>query len=187
MVLSTLCFVIFILRISMLSLCHTQSLFWLPWWWTLRSHQPVTVFIRWDSYNWWLTHCGLISPYGDIDQGQQWVQYIACCSLAPIHYLNQCWLPIGVLWYLHDRSSPGNTHGINLLDKFENYILQITADSQALVCISVFVVLFSGSPIIKACLKGSPLPPTVANPCLMFIIWNGWCLLYTTTSKTCFQ
>ena len=33
----------------------------------------------------WLTHRGLMTPYGDIDLGQ---------LTAPIHYLNQCWLII---------------------------------------------------------------------------------------------
>ena len=148
---STLYFVIFILRISMLSLCHTQSLFWLPWCWTLRSHQPVTVFIRWDSYNlvinslwpnftiWWHRSGSTMGPvYSLLLVGTNPLP-------EPVVTSHRC-----VLWHLHDRNFPGNTHGINLLDKFENYILQITADSQALVCILVFVVLFSGSPTIKA-------------------------------------
>ena len=55
-----------------------------------------------------------------------------------------------VLWHSQDSNFPWNTHGINLLDEFENYIVQTAADSQAPVCIIVFVVLFTASPIIKA-------------------------------------
>ena len=36
-----------------------------------------------------LTHCGLVTPYGDM------AQVMACCLRAPSHYLNQCWLIIG--------------------------------------------------------------------------------------------
>ena len=53
-----------------------------------------------------LTHCGLMTPYGDIDLGQHWLRTVmACCRTAPSHYLNQCWLIISKI-QLH--SSDGN-------------------------------------------------------------------------------
>ena len=35
-----------------------------------------------------LTRCGLVKPY------ETMVQVMACCLMAPSHYLNQCWLII---------------------------------------------------------------------------------------------
>ena len=34
-----------------------------------------------------LTHWGLVTPYGDIDLGQHLAQVMACCLMAPSHYL----------------------------------------------------------------------------------------------------
>ena len=60
-----------------------------------------------------LTHCGLVTPYGDIN-GSTLVQVMACCLTAPSHYLNQCWLIISEV----QRQSPEgnftrNTSAIN--------------------------------------------------------------------------
>ena len=41
-----------------------------------------------------LTHCGLVLPYGDKWYGSTLAQVMACCLMAPSHYLNQCWLTI---------------------------------------------------------------------------------------------
>ena len=50
-----------------------------------------------------LTHCGLVTPYGDIDLTL--IHVMACCLMAPSRYLNQCWLIINkVQWH----SSEGN-------------------------------------------------------------------------------
>ena len=39
----------------------------------------------------WLTHCGLVTSYGDKDLGPHWsTEVMACCLMAPSHYLNQC-------------------------------------------------------------------------------------------------
>ena len=47
-----------------------------------------------------LTHCGLVTPYGDKRSGSTLAQVTACCLTAPSHYLNQCWLIISkVLWH----------------------------------------------------------------------------------------
>ena len=44
-----------------------------------------------------LTHCGLVTPYGDRDLGQHWIRK---WLTAPSHYLNQCWLIISVVqWH----------------------------------------------------------------------------------------
>ena len=42
------------------------------------------------------THCGLVTPYGD-SSGSTLVQVMACCLMAPSHYLNQWW-PFFVFW-----------------------------------------------------------------------------------------
>ena len=43
-----------------------------------------------------LTHCALVTPYGDVDLGQHWLS----------HYLNQCWLIITkVQWCSSDSNS----------------------------------------------------------------------------------
>ena len=54
---------------------------------------------QWETM---LTHCGLVTPYGDTGLGQHrsWstlAQEMACCLTAPSHYLNKCWL------FLHAR------------------------------------------------------------------------------------
>ena len=47
-----------------------------------------------------LTHCGLVTPFGDMELGQHLLQVMACCLTAPSHYLNQCWLIITeALWH----------------------------------------------------------------------------------------
>ena len=53
-----------------------------------------------------LTHCGLVMPFGDIwRSGSTLVQAMVCCLTAPSYYLNQCWLIISKV-QLH--SSDGN-------------------------------------------------------------------------------
>ena len=50
-----------------------------------------------------LTHCGLVIPYGFRRSWLTWERVMACCLMAPNHYLNYCWLIINeVLWH-----SPG--------------------------------------------------------------------------------
>ena len=48
---------------------------------------------------WSSTHCGLVALRGDIDLGQHWLRYLACCLTAQSHYLNQRWLIIGKVQY----------------------------------------------------------------------------------------
>ena len=56
------------------------------------------------SFRPFLIHCGLVTPYGDTDRsGSALAQVMACCLMAPSHYLNQCWLIINeVQWQLPD-------------------------------------------------------------------------------------
>ena len=39
-------------------------------------------------------HCGLVVPYDNIKLGQHWITSMACCLMAPNHYLHLCWLII---------------------------------------------------------------------------------------------
>ena len=43
-----------------------------------------------------LTHCNLATPYIP-RPGSTLAQVMACCLMAPSHYLNRCWLIISVL------------------------------------------------------------------------------------------
>ena len=53
-------------------------------------------YLLWGVF---LTHCGLMTPYGD-RSGSTLAQLMACCLMAPSHYLNQCWLIISeVQWH----------------------------------------------------------------------------------------
>ena len=73
-----------------------------------------------------LTHCGPATPYG-------WTlaQVMACCLMAPSHYLNQYWLLISVVLY-HSPQSPESSFTVIaqatfLYNEFENYTLKIIA------------------------------------------------------------
>ena len=57
-----------------------------------------------------LTHCGLVTPYGDRDLGQH-CQVMACCLTAPSHYLNQCWL---IISEVHQKPVWKYVHKISL-------------------------------------------------------------------------
>ena len=53
-------------------------------------------------------------------------QVMACCLMAPSHYLNQYWLIIrGVLWHSTENSFAGIAQGINSGYEFEKDILKI--------------------------------------------------------------
>ena len=52
-----------------------------------------------------LTHCGLVTPYGDIGLGQHWVSQWLVVWWYQAIYLIQCWFIInGVLWHSHERT-----------------------------------------------------------------------------------
>ena len=49
-------------------------------------------------------------------------QVMACCLMAPSHYLNQCWLLISeVLWHSPDSNFTENTEDIYRWNQFEIY------------------------------------------------------------------
>ena len=80
--------------------------------------------LLWKSISPQLTHCGLVTPYNDMDRnGSTLVQVMACCLMAPSHYLNHCLLIIlGVLWH-----SPGNNVTRDYLSHwFLKYIAKIS-------------------------------------------------------------
>ena len=53
---------------------------------------------------------------------------MACCLMAPSHYLNQCWLIInGVLWYSPYNNFTGSTWDISSWYEFEIYNFEIMA------------------------------------------------------------
>ena len=65
----------------------------------------------------WLTHCGHVKPYGDIDQGQ--------------HYLNQYWLITNEdLWHSSEGIFIGNDQDIFPWHEFKYYSFKITATSR---------------------------------------------------------
>ena len=49
-------------------------------------------FIHEGEVQVWLTHCGLVMPYGHNITWPTLAEVMACCLTAPSHYLNQCWL-----------------------------------------------------------------------------------------------
>ena len=56
------------------------------------------------------THCGLVTSYGDTGSRSTLAQVMACCLMAPSHYLNQCWLMISeVLSHSPDSNFTQNT------------------------------------------------------------------------------
>ena len=77
-----------------------------------------------------LTHCGLVTPYRDIDLGQH-DQVMACCLTSPSHYLSQCSLFITEVHHLKAISlkiPQPSTAKVNLKIIYWN-IIQITQGS----------------------------------------------------------
>ena len=72
-----------------------------------------------------LTHCGLVTPYGNINLSQHWLGSSSCYLTAPSHYLNQSWLIISEV----QRQSPEgdltkDTSAINHQNYLENHFLK---------------------------------------------------------------
>ena len=54
------------------------------------------------------------------------VQVMACCLMAPSHYLNQCWLIISkVQWHSSECNFTRDTSAISHWNKLENYLSKI--------------------------------------------------------------
>ena len=55
---------------------------------------------------------------------------MACCLMAPSHFLNQCWLLISkVLWHLPENNFTMSTLATILYYEFENHTFKITSIS----------------------------------------------------------
>ena len=62
--------------------------------------------------------------------GSTLAQVMACCLMAPSHYLNQCWLITnGALWYSPYKNFTGSAWDISSWYEFENYDFEIKAIS----------------------------------------------------------
>ena len=75
-----------------------------------------------------LAHCGPVMPYWWHRSGSTLARVMACCLMAPSHYLNQCWVIISeALWHSSAGNFTGNTQVIYPWNEFENYQFKITA------------------------------------------------------------
>ena len=62
--------------------------------------------------------------------GRTLVQVMACCLMAPSHYLNQCWLIITKeQWHSSDGSFTRDAPAINHSNYFENHLYKILLKS----------------------------------------------------------
>ena len=70
-----------------------------------------------------------MTPYGDkYWSGSTLAQVMACCLMAPSHYLNQCWLIIcKVQWHLSEGAFTMDTSAMNHLNSPENYLSEISS------------------------------------------------------------
>ena len=102
----------------------------------------------------WLTHCGLMTPYGDRDLAQTLAQAIACCLTAPSHYLNQCWLIISeVQWHSYLGNFTRDASTIN------HWNLKITClkfhpnfpRANELICYRTVMIFSYPLPFIEGC------------------------------------
>ena len=70
-----------------------------------------------------LTHCGRMTPYGDLEVGPIWSQVMACCLTAPSHYLNQCWLIISeIQWQSPKNNFTRDASAITYWNQLENHL-----------------------------------------------------------------
>ena len=80
----------------------------------------LATWFQWKSYLslpiCCLIHCGLVHR-----TGSTLVQVMACCLMAPSHYLNQCWLLIGEdLWHSPKSNYTVSAQVTILYKAFEN-------------------------------------------------------------------
>ena len=74
-----------------------------------------------------LTHCGLVTPYSNIDHRSTLAQVMAYCLMTPSNYLNQCWLVISkVQWDLSKGNFTRDTSAINHWNWPENNLSKIS-------------------------------------------------------------
>ena len=108
--------------------------------------EKVTQFgwlVVWQLSFWWkytvlcvrfvikpqLTHCDLVTPYGDTS-GSTLAHVMACCLTAQSHFLNQYWPIIkGVLWHSFGSYSTRSLHKRNPQDMFRDHKFKIITTS----------------------------------------------------------
>ena len=99
----------------------------------LKSHEKSPESLDWaweQKLGCQLTQFGLVMPHGDIELRLTLAQIMACCLMAPSHYLNQCCPLISeVLWHSLKSNFTANAQATILYDKFENHTFPITATS----------------------------------------------------------
>ena len=87
-------------------------------------------------------------------------QEMACCLMAPSHYMKKCWLIISEdMWYLPEGMFIGNAHDINHQTILKNYTFKITAT-----CLKVLRMTIDAS--VEQCLQflislGEHKPPVM--------------------------
>ena len=79
---------------------------------------------------WRLTHCGLIDAIWRQRSGSSLTQVMACCLMAPSHYLNQCWLITSMVqWHSYEGSFTRDTSAIDHYNQLKNYSSKIYFES----------------------------------------------------------
>ena len=95
-----------------------------------RSPSPYGVTMpQWVNSSWpnWPSNCDFIGCY---ISWSALIQIMACCLMAPSHYLNQCRLITSeVLWHSTESHSAWNTEDICPWYEFENDYFKFTAKS----------------------------------------------------------
>ena len=63
-----------------------------------------------------------MTPCGDMDLSQCLTQVMACCLMAPSHYLDRCWLfIIEILWQSPENNFSVSAEATILYNEFKNY------------------------------------------------------------------
>ena len=84
--------------------------------------------------------------------GSALAQLMACCLMAPSHYLPQCWLIISeVLWHLPKGNFTGSAWDIYPWYEFENYQFKITGLTVNLLVLNLEIKM-SSEPVVKCAL-----------------------------------
>ena len=68
-----------------------------------------------------LTHCGLVTPHSNINRGSTLAVVMACCLMAPSHYLNQFWLINNEVMHSPEGNWRGNAQNAYPWFEFKNY------------------------------------------------------------------
>ena len=96
----------------------------LEWWneFKIEMDKKLSVFLA-DDIQKEINSLWPRDPIWQHRSGSTWAPVVACCLLAPSHYLHHCWLITNeVFRHLPKDNFSGNTHDKNLYHKFESYI-----------------------------------------------------------------